>query len=175
MRDLGIAALQNGTTLLVIEMCQAVIGLNDGRANLEDACWGGVAASEIYSFSSMSYQTGKSMNPQIVELIGRNYLTSELLKAGFEVAQPLRDRGIDLIAYIDIDDEIDRFVAIPMQLKAASQRSFSIDRKYNKFPNLIMVYVWNVLSDEASVIYALTQKEAVLVGDEMGYTATVSW
>ena len=115
------------------------------------------------------------MNPQIVELIGRNYLTSELLKAGFEVAQPLRDRGIDLIAYIDIDDEIDRFVAIPMQLKAASQRSFSIDRKYNKFPNLIMVYVWNVLSDEASVIYALTQKEAVLVGDEMGYTATVSW
>lgn len=115
------------------------------------------------------------MNSQIVELIGRNYLTSELLKAGFDVAQPLRDRGIDLIAYIDIDDEFNQFIGIPMQVKAASQRSFSISRKYNKFPNLIMVYVWNILSDEMSVIYALTQQEAVSVGDEMGYTATASW
>ncbi len=49
------------------------------------------------------------MNSQIVELIGRNYLVSELLKAGFEVATPLRDRGVDLIAYIDLDDDIDRF------------------------------------------------------------------
>lgn len=115
-------------------------------------------------------------NSQIVELIGRNYLVSELLKAGFEVASPLRDRGVDLIAYMDIDEDIDRFVGIPIQLKAASKRSFSINRKYNKFPNLIMAYVWDLASTEYQpTIYALTQAEAVAVGDLMGYTNTNSW
>ncbi len=115
------------------------------------------------------------MNSQIVELIGRNYLVSELLKAGFEVATPLRDRGVDLIAYIDLDDDIDRFVGIPIQLKAASKRTFSLHRKYNKFPNLIMAYVWDIASTELPTIYALTQQEAVAVGDSMGYTKTASW
>ncbi|MHB2036215.1 MAG: hypothetical protein ACYCPW_05680 [Nitrososphaerales archaeon] len=41
------------------------------------------------------------MDTQLVELAGRNWLTSELLKAGLEVARPERDRGIDLIAYVD--------------------------------------------------------------------------
>lgn len=116
------------------------------------------------------------MNSQIVELIGRNYLVSELLKAGFEVASPLRDRGVDLIAYMDIDEDIDQFVGIPIQLKAASKRTFSIHRKYNKFPNLIMAYVWDLASTEFQpTIYALSQAEAVAVGDAMGYTKTASW
>ena len=116
------------------------------------------------------------MNTQIVELIGRNYLVGELLKAGFEVASPLRDRGVDLIAYMDIDEDIDQFVGIPIQLKAASKRTFSIHRKYNKFPNLIMAYVWDIAStDLQPTIYALTQQEAVAVGDAMEYTKTASW
>ncbi len=116
------------------------------------------------------------MNSQIVELIGRNYLVGELLKAGFEVASPLRDRGVDLIAYMDIDEDIDQFVGIPIQLKAASKRTFSIHRKYNKFPNLIMAYVWDLASTEYQpTIYALTQAEAVAVADLMGYTKTDSW
>ena len=116
------------------------------------------------------------MNSQIVELIGRNYLVSELLKAGFEVATPLRDRGVDLIAYIDIDEAINQFVGIPLQLKAASKRSFGIHRKYDKFPNMIITFVWDLAStEELPTIYALTQQEAIAVADAMGYTQTESW
>jgi hypothetical protein len=42
------------------------------------------------------------MNSQIVDLIGRNWLVNELLQANLEVALPLRDRGIDLIAFADL-------------------------------------------------------------------------
>lgn len=115
------------------------------------------------------------MDTQIIELLGRNTLVNALLRAGFEVAQPARDRGVDLIAYLDVDDAIEQFVGVPIQLKAASQRSFNISKKYNKFPNLIMAYVWDLMRDTESPIYALTQQEAVAVGDTMGYTQTPSW
>jgi len=52
------------------------------------------------------------MDPQLVELAGRNWLTSQLLQAGLEVARPERDRGIDLIAYRDMDER-NRFLAYP--------------------------------------------------------------
>jgi predicted methyltransferase MtxX (methanogen marker protein 4) len=56
------------------------------------------------------------MDSQTVEIIGRNRLVNELLAAGLEVATPLRDRGIDLIAYVDLDEAIGRFAAFPIQL-----------------------------------------------------------
>jgi len=82
------------------------------------------------------------MDSQTIELVGRSQLTSELLRAGLEVALPLRDRGIDLVAYADTGDGVTAFTAVPIQMKAASERSFSIDRKYDKFPNLLHAYVW---------------------------------
>src|SRR5205085_571466 len=63
-----------------------------------------------------------STDGQIVELRGRNWLVGELLRAGLEVARPERDRGIDLIAYADLD-ATGRFVARPIQMKAATGRS----------------------------------------------------
>lgn len=39
------------------------------------------------------------LDSQAVEILGKNKLINELLKAGLEVASPIRDRGIDLIAY----------------------------------------------------------------------------
>ena len=42
------------------------------------------------------------MDTQTIEILGRNRLVNELLVAGLEVAIPLRDRDIDLIAYIDL-------------------------------------------------------------------------
>ncbi len=113
---------------------------------------------------------------QKIEIIGRNRLTNELLAAGFEVAQPLRDRGIDLIAYLDIDDAVNHFAAVPIQLKVARKAYFTVNRKYDKFPNLILAYVWGV--DEGSVegvSYALTQAEAVGIADQMNWTNTDSW
>src|SRR5438876_7603876 len=53
-----------------------------------------------------SQSRGVRVDTQIVELIGRHHLTAELLRAGLEVATPVRDRGIDLIAYADIDKRL---------------------------------------------------------------------
>lgn len=116
------------------------------------------------------------LDSQIIEIIGRNQLVNELLAAGFEVAQPIRDRGVDLIAYLDIDDEIPQFTAIPIQIKASRNSSFMIDQKYEKFPNLVIAFVWNVISEnkQKQVTYALTHKESLAIAEAMGYVKTPS-
>lgn len=112
---------------------------------------------------------------QVVELLGRNRLVDELLRAGLEVAFPARDRGIDLIVYADKGQGVQTFVAKPIQMKAASIRSFGIDRKYAAFPNLIIAYVWYVGDADKTVTCALTYPDAVSVAEQMGYTKSPSW
>ena len=75
------------------------------------------------------------LDNQVIELLGRNRLIDQLLRAGLEVAQPLRDCGVDLIVY---SGPRVPFMARPIQMKAASGMSFSLDRKYAKFPDLIL-------------------------------------
>src|SRR5438132_14363692 len=96
---------------------------------------------------------------KLVELRGRNWLTSQLLQAGLEVARPERDRGIDLVAYRDIDQK-HQFLAYPIQMKAATREVFSIDSKYEKFPKLILAYVWNLGDSTQTKCFALTYGEA---------------
>jgi hypothetical protein len=96
------------------------------------------------------------MDTQTIEFLGRNRLVDELLLAGLEVALPARDRGVDLIAYVDLESKVSSFVAFPIQMKAASTRAFSIDRKYSKIANLILAYVWGLQKPEHAVTYALT-------------------
>jgi hypothetical protein len=115
------------------------------------------------------------MDTQTIELIGQHRLASELLQAGLEVAFPARDRGVDLIAYADIDRQVGKFVARPIQLKAASRRSFGIWSKYLKIHDLILAYVWNLGGEAGPETYALTCGEAIAVGDAMGWTKTASW
>jgi hypothetical protein len=110
------------------------------------------------------------LDSQSVEIIGRARLVEQLLLGRVEVALPARDRGIDLIAYLDLDAT---FIACPIQMKAATGRAFSINAKYGKFPNLIHAFVWNIGS--SAEIFALNQREAIAVADEMGYTKTYSW
>jgi len=43
------------------------------------------------------------MDGQTVEIIGRNYLVSMLVRDGLEVARPERARGVDLITYLDLE------------------------------------------------------------------------
>jgi hypothetical protein len=87
----------------------------------------------------------------------------------------LRDRGIDVIAYADLNMNGQGFRARPIQLKAASAESFSLDRKCEKFPDILLVYVWHVADAEKAETYALTYDETLAVGREMGYTETESW
>jgi hypothetical protein len=115
------------------------------------------------------------MDTQTLELIGRHRLASELLLAGLEVAFPARDRGVDIIAYVDVEQTDRRFVARPIQLKAASQRSFGIWSKYERIHDLILAYVWYVDGTETAQTFALTCAEALAVGETMGWTRTASW
>jgi hypothetical protein len=114
------------------------------------------------------------MDSQLVELAGRNWLTSELLQAGLEVARPERDRGIDLIAYRDLDER-QRFLAYPIQMKAATGEIFSLDPKYERFPRLILAYVWNLGNSTQTKCFALTFEAALGIADKMGWTKTDSW
>jgi|SRR5579863_1142480 len=107
--------------------------------------------------------TPRINDTQVVELIGRNRLGSEILRDGLDVAVPARDRGIDLIAYSDLSSNVRTFVARPIQMKASSEASFSIDRKYERVANLIIAYVWHVHDGNATVTYALTYKEALAI------------
>jgi hypothetical protein len=115
------------------------------------------------------------MDSKLVELIGRNWLTAELLRAGLEVATPARDRGIDLIAYADLGVAVDRFTARPIQLKAAGDRSFSIDRRYGRFPSLLLAYVWDLNDFPSTRCYLMSHEESIAIGDVMGWTKTASW
>lgn len=91
------------------------------------------------------------MDTQLTELIGRNKLVDELLRAGLEVAVPERDRGIDLIAYVDLKSQATSFIACPIQIKAASAKHFSINRKYAKVRDLILAFVWHVHDDRTKL------------------------
>src|SRR5579884_837514 len=115
------------------------------------------------------------MDTQIVELIGRQRLTSELLRAGLEVATPIRDRGIDLIAYADTDERLSQLAACPIQMKAATNRSFVLARKYSRIRNLLLVYLWNLHDPGQTIIYALTYQEALSIAERLQWTSTPSW
>jgi len=113
------------------------------------------------------------MDSQLVEVAGRNWLTHQLLLAGLEVARPERDRGIDLVAYRDLDAK--QFLAFPIQMKAATDEVFSIDPKYEKFPRLILAYVWNLRDLAQTRCFAMAFREALHIADELGYTKTASY
>jgi hypothetical protein len=112
---------------------------------------------------------------QRVELLGRNRLIDELLRDNLEVALPIRDRGIDLIAYVDLAVNVSAYVARPIQLKAAWRQTFGIDRKYKRFPGLLIAYVWNLGSQDDAVTYAMSFSQSCSVAEEMNWTQTASW
>ena len=101
--------------------------------------------------------------------------SNELLRAGLEVARPERDRGVDLIVYADLKSKVPSFIARPIQMKAASKEHFSINRKYEKFPDLILAFVWNLSQPEVTATYALSYPASLEIAQEMGRTATISW
>ncbi len=116
----------------------------------------------------------KNPDTKLVEFAGRNWLASQLFRSGLEVARPERDRGIDLIAYLDMD-ECGSFIACPIQMKAATNATFSLSHKYRKFPDLILAYVWNVEDPAKTTCFALTYDEAHAVAKTMGYTESPSF
>lgn len=123
----------------------------------------------------MRRRSSREFDSQTVELLGRNRLVSELLRAGLEVAMPARDRGVDLIAYLDLASKVRSFVSKPIQMKAAMTASFSVDRKYEKISDLVLAHVWHLESPENAVTFGLLYPQAVDVAERMGWTKTSSW
>ncbi|MDQ2727934.1 MAG: hypothetical protein M3Y91_08760 [Actinomycetota bacterium] len=115
------------------------------------------------------------MDSQSTEIIGRNLLVSQLVRDGLEVARPERDRGVDLVAYLDLDEAGGGFVAVPIQMKAATKATFGIARKYEKFRGMLFAHLWRVHEPEHACTYALTYIEALQVAEQMGWTDTESW
>jgi hypothetical protein len=114
------------------------------------------------------------MDKQIIEILGRDRLLDELLRARLEVAFPCIDRGIDLIAYID-DPDLGSFIARPIQMKAARDSCFGLDKKYKKISGLIIAYVWFLSCSTKSKTYAMSYAEALSIAEIMGWTKTDSW
>lgn len=112
---------------------------------------------------------------QKVELLGRNRLVDELLRDGLEIALPMRDRGVDLIAYADLSSSVQSFVARPIQMKAAWNRSFVVDQKYLRIADLLFAFVWNLGDRNHPVTYAMTHSQTVSVAEALGWTKSASW
>lgn len=115
------------------------------------------------------------VDSQIIELLGRQRLIGDLLRDGLEVAVPVRDRGVDLIAYADLSKQVARFASSPIQMKAATMSAFCVDQKYERIVDLILAYVWHLEEPGKAVTYALPYAAAVQVAEKMGWAKTASW
>src|SRR5207248_1606378 len=103
------------------------------------------------------------------------FLIAQLVAGGLEVAIPVRDRGIDLIAYLDLSAETPQFVSCPIQMKASQEARFSLDKKYDKIANLLISYVWYVEDPAKACVYALSYDEAFALLKKRDHTETDSW
>lgn len=101
---------------------------------------------------------GQNMDEQQIELIGTAALTTALIREAFEVAHPMRDRGIDLIVFSDSPNEA--FSAVPVQVKAHTGAALMVQRKYEKFRGLVHAVVWQALSQQPRY-FLFDQEEAV--------------
>ncbi len=61
-------------------------------------------------------------------------------------------------------------------MKAAARKNFSLDKKYEKIPNLLIAYVWNLEDSSSPIeIFALTYAEAFSVMEFRKHTLTPAW
>ncbi len=114
------------------------------------------------------------LDTQQVEIVGRNLLVSLFVADDVEIAEPIRDRGVDIIAYKEIS-EGNKFHAVPVQLKAFSKEGFGVYAKYEKFPGILMAYVWHAAEPLKAELFVMTYVQALEIADAVGWTKTVSW
>ena len=124
------------------------------------------------------------MDTQQIGIIGKHILIANLLASGLEVAEPIRDHGIDLIVFRDGKEESEKrvkFVARPIQLKTSSKETFELYRKYGRFDELRIVYVWNAENiwnekhPSKPIIFCLKYKEAEDILKAGGHTEKNDW
>ncbi len=102
-----------------------------------------------------------------VERAGRIALEHRLIAAGYQVAVPVYDAGIDLIVFSE-----EPFMAWPVQLKAAASDPVSVQKKYDS-RDMYIAYVHHALSD-APAVFVMPYGEAVRIIAEP-HAQTASW
>jgi hypothetical protein len=110
---------------------------------------------------------------QITDL-GRKHLTSQLLKAGVEVLPISNNSEIDIVARLSRNNPHEVSFACPIKIRPSKDARFGVQRIYEETKNLLIVHVWDVLSNDPEV-FALTYSEAVALLDKRGHTMTRSW
>lgn len=102
-----------------------------------------------------------------VERAGRAALEHRLLSAGFQVAEPTYDAGVDLIVFTERP-----FVAYPVQIKAAIKDDVAIDRKYGE-RGVYMAYIFGALSEHPRIaVLPYAEAERIIAGP---HRHTASW
>lgn len=107
-----------------------------------------------------------------VENLGRDWLVNQLHRAGIATTVPDDNKLIDLIAY---PESASSGRVVPIQMIAASKQKFAVIRKYSGIADLLMVYIWNLQSDEAVEAYAMSYDESVEIARQMDWTKTDAW
>jgi len=123
------------------------------------------------------------MDTQQIGIIGKHILIANLTAADLEVAEPIRDHGIDLIVFRDGKKDSKKggkFAACPIQLKTSTEKAFELYRKYDRFGELRIVYVWNAKNvwnteKPSAQIYCLTYKQAEDLLKAGGHAEKASW
>ncbi len=119
------------------------------------------------------------MDKQQIGLVGKHLLIANLVGAGIEVAEPLRDRGVEVIAYND-KLKNGRFVARPIQIKTAAGEWFGLSKRYEAFNELRIVFIWHTDEPSKALFFALSYAEALNVlrstrSGKKNYAKTSSW
>jgi hypothetical protein len=84
------------------------------------------------------------LDPQQVEIIGRHWFVGELVRAGLEAADPVRDNGVDLLV-----SPADYSWTQPIQVKTSRDRVMNVYPKYvrGRFLQLPLLLVYTLLGD----------------------------
>jgi hypothetical protein len=112
----------------------------------------------------------QKMDTQQIELVGRAALEARLIQKGFEVARPNRDKGIDLIVFLDAPDQ--PFAALPIQFKSYTGNTFGVWRKYEGMTDLVLVYIWQVATHPRFFLMDYAEAAALIPNDQK---RTDSW
>jgi hypothetical protein len=113
-----------------------------------------------------------TINRALIGRAGEMLVAAELMRRGVEVAQPLSDVGVDLLAYRLEPGATVPARIIPIQVKSASGISFSFDKFWlEKSPNLVLA--WRLeTSPELYVFDSVVRIEEALGAT---FSASKSW
>ena len=110
------------------------------------------------------------MDKADIGAIGERLVLVELLKRDVEVAVPVVDRGLDLIAFATAPTPR----AVPLQVKTTPGANFTVHRAWERVGGLVIVYVFDVATRPS--FYLLTYGDAVsIAGRWTNLSTSVSW